>query len=415
MTQEPDERHRHFDRIREREPLFLDPASGVFILSRMADARSWLSDPSQWKDADQAEEGSLIRLFKPSDMNRPGDRSSGMGWMDDPDHARVRRPIQAALSRRLASMAPVVGAAVAAQLDRVDPAGFDVLNDYAAPIPILVIGALLGIDTGDFPRFRAWSEAVLNVFDPDPTETGKAAGAKAVEGICEYLDGAIARRRCALADDLISDLVVEQRSGGALSDSEIRVNCLNLILGGNITTADLITNGVHLLLRHPGELARLKAEPNLISSAVEEILRFEPPVEGAQRVASRDQELAGCPIAKRQVAAVMIPAANRDPAAFPDPHRFDIARRDGPHISFGSGAHICIGASLARLEARVAIAVLFERFPTLRLVDADAPPRWRPTPYFRGLEAMSATAAVSGEDRPRTRGAKPLASMPSPQ
>ncbi|MGH6986888.1 MAG: cytochrome P450 [Caulobacteraceae bacterium] len=415
MTQAPDERHRHFDRIREREPLYLDPASGVFILSRMADARSWLSDPSQWKDADQAEEGALIRLFKPSDMNRPGDRSSGMGWMDDPDHARVRRPIQAALARRLASMTPVIEAAVAAQLGRVDPAGFEVLNDYVAPIPIVVIGALFGIDTGDFPHFCAWSEAVLNVFDPNPTEAGKAAGAKAVEGICKYLDGAIAQRRCAPADDLISDLVAEQKASGALSDSEIRVNCLNLILGGNVTTADLITNGIQLLLRHPGELAKLKAEPNLIASAVEEVLRFEPPVEGSQRVASRDQELAGCPIAKRQVAAVMIPAANRDPDVFPNPHRFDIARRDGPHISFGSGAHICIGASLARLEARVAIAALFERFPTLRLLDADAPPRWRQTPYFRGLEALPVTAAVSGDHLHQTRDAKPLASRRSPQ
>lgn len=398
MTEAADERHSEFDRIRAETPLYLHPATGLFVLTRMADARAWLSDPTQWKDADRAEEGSVIRLFKPPNMNRPGDRDSGMGWMDDPDHARVRRPIQAALVRRVATLRPVVEAIVAEQLGRLDPAGFDALADYAAPIPVEVIGHLFGVDTSDFPRFRAWSEAVLNVFDPDRTDAGAAAGAAAVEGICDYLDAAMAKRRRAPRDDLISDLIAVQAATGALSDSEIRVNCFNLILGGNVTTADLITSGLNLLLRHPRELAKLRAEPGLIASAVEEILRYEPPTEGAQRVASRDQTLAGCPIKQRQVAAVMIPAANRDPAVFKDPHRFDIARHDGPHISFGSGAHICIGAPLARLEARVAIAALFDRFPALRLVEPNAPPRWRSVPFFRGLEALLVTATPAAGD-----------------
>jgi cytochrome P450 len=402
MIDAPDERHRQFDRLRRERPVHLDGASQTFVLTRMADARAWLSDASQWKDADQAEEGSLVRLFKPANMNRPGDRNSGMGWMDDPDHARVRRPIQAALVRRTAALRPAVEAIVAAELERLDPAGFDVLADFALPIPVAVIGTLFGVDTADVPRFRAWSEAVLNVFDPNRTEAQSAAGGAAIEGICDYLDQAMAERRRAPTDDLISDLIAEQAASGALGDSEIRVNCFNLILGGNVTTADLIANGVNLLLRNPDQLARLAAEPALIASAIEEILRMEPPTEGTQRVASRDQELAGCPIRMRQVAAVMIPAANRDPAVFKDPHRFDIARRDGPHISFGSGAHICIGAPLARLEARVAIAALFERFPSLRLADPTAPPRWRPIPHFRGLEALPVTAAGPGDSRQPT-------------
>ena len=135
MIEAPDERHRQFDRIRGREPVYLDPATGIFVLTRMADARAWLSDPTQWKDADQAEEGSLIRLFKPANMNRPGDRNSGIGWMDEPDHARVRQPIQAALVRRTAALQPAVEAIVAAQLDRLDPAGFDALADYAHADP----------------------------------------------------------------------------------------------------------------------------------------------------------------------------------------------------------------------------------------------------------------------------------------
>ena len=213
----------------------------------------------------------------------------------------------------------------------------------------------------------------------------------------DYLDEAMTARRRAPRDDLISDLLAEQAATGALSDSEIRVNCFNLLAGGNVTTADLIANGVNLLLRLPDQLARLRADPTLIGPAVEEILRFDPPTGGTQRVASRDLEIRGCPVRARQVVAVMIAAANRDPNAFPDPHRFDIARRDGPHIAFGGGPHICIGAPLARLEARIAIARLFDRFPTLRLADPDAPPQWRNDallPRAEGSEGARLSAAT---------------------
>jgi len=392
MPRSGDERHRKFDQMRDNAPVHFDPASASFVLTAMADARAWLSDATQWKDADRAEEGALIRAFKPADMNRPGDRNSGMGWMDDPDHARVRRPIQGALARRVAGLSAPVAEIVRRQLDGLRGGGFDVVADYAAPIPIAVIGRLLGVDTADFARFRAWSEAALNVFNPSPSSEEVCATKAAAEAICDYLDEAMARRRARSSDDLISDLIAVQAAGGPLSDSEIRINCLNLLLGGNVTTADLIANGVNLLLRHPTERARLRADPALIGGAVEEILRFEPPTEGAQRVASRDLELRGCPVRARQVVAVMTPAANRDPAAFSDPHRFDIGRREGPHITFGSGAHICIGAPLARLEAKLAIGGLFERFPDLALAQPEAPPAWRTAPFFRGLAELEVRA-----------------------
>lgn len=388
MVEATDGRHARFDQIRRRQPLHQDGPSAFFVLSRMADARGWLSDPAQWKDADRAEPDSVIRKFKPADMNRPGDRNSGMGWMDEPEHSRVRGPIQAALVRRIAGLRPTVEAIVRERLDALPKGGFDALADYAAPIPVAVIGRLLGVDTRDFPKFRAWSEATLNIFNPNATATDRRAGKDAVDAISDYFDQAMTARREAPEDDLITDLLAVQAATGALSDSEIRVNCFNLLLGGNVTTADLIANGINLLLRHPEELAKLRADPALIGPAVEEVLRFDPPTEGAQRVASQDLEMHGCPVRARQVIAVMIPAANRDPAAFPDPHRFDIVRRDGPHIAFGSGAHICIGAPLARLEARVAIGALVERFPGLALADPDAAPEWRPIPFFRGLRSL---------------------------
>jgi cytochrome P450 len=391
MRDDGDERQRRFDQIRRDAPVYFDAPTRTFVLTRMADARAWLSDGTQWKDADRAEPDALLRTFKPADMNRPGDRDSGIGWMDDPDHARVRRPIQAALVRRVARLKGDVAQIVDHQLDRLAPDGFDALADYAMPIPIAVIGLVLGADTSDFDRFRAWSEAALNIFNPAPDADESRLQQSAIEAICVYIDGLMAARHLQPRDDLVSDLIAEQASTGSLSDSEIRINCLNLLLGGNVTTADLIANGIDLLLRHPAELAKLRADPDLIGGAVEEILRFEPPTEGAQRVASRDLELHGCPVKAHQVVAVMTPAANRDPAVFSDPHRFDISRREGAHIAFGGGAHICIGAPLARLEAKLAIGRLFERFPDLALANPNAPPQCRDAPFFRGLRALPVT------------------------
>ena len=386
MIEAPDQRYAIYDEMRRQRPVYYDAATKTFVLSRLADARAWLADPEQWKDADRAEEGALVHTFKPADMNRPGERDAGIGWMDEPDHSRVRRPIQAALVKRVAAMKGEVDAVVQAQLDRLPPGGFDVVADYAMPIPIAVIGRVLGVDTADVALFRGWSEAMQLAFEREPTEEMRRATKTAAIQFLEHLERLVAERRARPGDDLITDLIGVQAATGALSDAEIRVNALNLILGGNVTTGDLIASGIHLLLRHPSELAKLRADPSLIGAAVEETLRFEPPAEGAQRVASRDLELHGCPVKAHQVVAVMSPAANRDPAAFTDPHRFDISRREAPHITFGAGAHICIGAPLARLEAKAAIWGLVERFPNLALADPGAPAEWRPTgSSFHGL------------------------------
>ena len=386
MAEATDERHEWFDRVRAGSGVWFDETSRTLLLTRLADARAWLADPTQWKDADRAEEGALVRSFKPADMNRPGERDAAILWMDEPDHSRVRRPIQAAIARRMASLKGVVAAIVQDLLARLPAREFDVVADFAMPIPVAVMGRLFGVDTADTERFRGLSEAMLTVFEPNPTEAALQANKAAAIEMLEFLDEVMAERRARPGDDLVSDLIAEQAANGALSDAEIGVNCLNLLLGGNVTTADVIGNGVNLLLRHPVELAKLRADPALIGPAVEEILRFEPAVEGAQRVASRDLTLGGCPVRAHQVAAVMTPAANRDPAVFTDPHRFDISRREGSHITFGAGAHICIGAPLARLEVREAIAGLIARFPNLALADPEQPPAWRPTgSSFHGL------------------------------
>ena len=381
-------RHVRLDVLRREHPAYLDAASGCVLLSRMGDARGWLADPVQWKNPDRAEEGSVIRLFKPADMNRPGERDAGVIWMDEPDHSRVRQPLQAALAKRLGSLKSEVEAIVKTRLDALPEGGFDVVADFAAPLPIVVVARVLGLDVRNSDQLRAWSQAALSSFNPTPSANDSQTTKTAAEAVLSHFDAMLVERRSQLRDDLVSDLIIMQQQGVPISDAEIVVNCLSLMAGGIVTTADLIASAVWLLLSHPDQLRRLRADPGLMGSAVEEVLRFEPPGDVAQRVASSTFELAGCPVRARQVVAVVIPAANRDPTAFARPHEFDIARKDGPHVSFGAGPHMCIGAPLARLQTKAALAGLLARFPNLRLSPSSAAPRWRPDAYFRGLQAL---------------------------
>lgn len=174
--------------------------------------------------------------------------------------------------------------------------------------------------------------------------------------------------------------------------AKISRNLIGLLVAGNLTTSDLIGNGVYLLLTHPEEMAKLRADPSLINGAVEEMLRFAPPTEFAARIASRDMEVGGCPVRQEQSMVVALRGANRDPEAFEAPDRFDVARKPGPHLAFGGGAHICIGAPLARLEAQVALGMLLARFPNLRLARPDEAPPARMLPLFNGLERLDVLA-----------------------
>jgi cytochrome P450 len=212
------------------------------------------------------------------------------------------------------------------------------------------------------------------------------------EALNDYFIRLIDERKADPRDDLISDMTQLQASGLPVSDVELRINLSALLIGGNLTTTDLIGNAVRLLLKNPTELAKLKADPGVINAVVEEALRYEPPVDATARVASRDMEVGGCPVKQKQAFTAFLRAANRDPEVFEDPDRFDVSRAKKPHMAFGGGAHICIGAPLARLEAQVALLRLFERFPDLRLADPDVAPVWRTLPFFRGLERLELVA-----------------------
>ena len=264
---------------------------------------------------------------------------------------------------------------------------FDIIQAYARPLPVTVIAEMLGVDPARRDDFIRWSEALIYVFTPIRTPEQEEALAWAGMALDDFFKAAIDARRGARGDDLISSLVAAEEDGERLSESEIIGTCNLLLLAGNLTTTDLIGNGVLALLRHPDQLALLRSHPELAANMVEETLRFEPPVTNTSRVPREAREIGGVMVEPGQPLSVFLLAAGRDPAANPEPDRFEIRRPDSRHLSFGGGAHFCLGAPLARAEGEIAIPLLFERFPGLHL-DPDQPVRRKDTHIFNGLQSL---------------------------
>ena len=386
-----DDPHLFLDRLRAEAPVMRDEMAGVYMLTRHEDVRGILTDLNLWRGAEHAEEAAVLtrRALLDSVPGREAEQIRSILTMDDPDHARVRGPLAQALYRRVAKFRPQVERIVASSLDSLGSEGsFDLMERFALPIPIDVIAVILGVDSTRLAEFRDWSEGLINTLNPLRTPEQVEHMEASSKALWDYMSQLMAERRILAQDDLVSDMIALQAQGAELSDNELIVNLIALLVGGNLTTTDLIGNGVRLFLTHPQELAKLRADPSLIGAAVEEILRYEPPVDVTGRIISRDMTVGGCPMHDGHSLFLSLRGANRDPAVFEEPHRFDITRKKIPHVAFGGGAHICIGAPLARLEAQVALLKLFERFPGLRLADPEATPQWRTLPFFRGLQRL---------------------------
>jgi hypothetical protein len=388
--------HVALDDLRARAPVHRDEVSGTFYLTRYADVRGVVSDLTLWRDPMRAEQAANLQRRFADDVpaNVPRGETTSILLLDDPDHERIRRPLAQALYARVAKCRPQVERIVEAALDRIEAqaaAGdgvFDLMSSFCIPIPIDVIAAILGVDSERLVEFRDWSEGAIQSLNPFRTEAQTAHMERSSQALLTYFADTIAARRAEPRDDLISDMTLLQADGAPLSDIELRINLSSLLIGGNLTTTDLIGNAARLLLIHPQELAKLRADPSIINAVVEETLRYEPPVDISGRIASRDMEVGGCPVKTSQAFTLSLRAANRDPQVFDDPHRFNVSRAHHPHVAFGGGAHICIGAPLARLEAQVALLKLFQRFSKLKLAHPDEAPTWRTLPFFRGLERL---------------------------
>lgn len=377
--------------LRENHPVMRDEMAGSFFLTRYEDVRRIVTDLTLWRDPHRAESAAIMnrRLVEQSGPRQQGDGGMSILLMDDPDHARIRNPLAQALYKRVAKSRDEVERVVDAVLEglAIGP-GFDLMSAFAVHVPIDVIAAILGVEQERLTEFRDWSEGVIQSLNPLRTPEQTEHLTRAGEALNAYMTALMARRRAAPEDDLVSDMIALQAGGEPITDAEIITNLSALLVAGNLTTTDLIGNAVRLFLTNPDQLAKLRADPSLISAAVEETLRYEPPVDITGRIASSDMAVGGCPIRQSQTMTLSLRGANRDPEVFENPDRFDITRKKSPHVAFGGGAHICIGAPLARLEAQVALARLFARFPNLRLADPEAPPAWRTLPFFRGLERL---------------------------
>lgn len=387
-----DDAHAIYARLREGHPVYRDEMAGSWIITRYKLARELLNDRTMLRGPDKAEPPGpftqrLVENFD-TDPETGERRSYSILLMDEPHHSRVRTPLAKALYARAAKCKPLVDEIIDEKLDAVEPRGrFDVLDDFSIPLPIDVIGAILGVDVERRVEFRDWSEGVIQVLNPFRTPEQTAHLERAGEAIRDYFTAMMDARRRAPQDDLVTDMVQVQAEA-KLKDEELISNLIGLLVGGNLTTSDLIGNGVYALLTHPEQLAAFKADPSMAPQVVEEILRYDGPVDITARVTPREMEVGGCPMKARQSVISLLRASNHDPDVFDDPDAFNIARKPGPHIAFGGGSHICIGAPLARIEAQAALVKLFQRFPNLRLAQPAQRPEKRTLPFFNGLQRL---------------------------
>ena len=382
--------HPFYDWMRAEAPIGkvrLPLVKEAWIVARHADVSALLKDPRLAKDRANAD---LPRATPgPALFARPlAPLMNGMLDKDDPDHARLRRLAQAAFApRQVERLEPKIEAISRELLARLEGRSrIELIADYALPLPAIVIAEMLGVPAEDRRRFMRWSKALIGLAR---SPLSAALGLPQVIAFMRYVRGLAAERRRRPGEDLVSALLAARDAGAALGDDELLAMIVLLLTAGHETTANLIGNAALALLRHPGEAERLGAEPALIDSAVEEFLRYAPPAESATfRYAREDLTIAGAGIRRGEAVIGLIASANRDAAVFADPHRLDLARNPNRHLSFGMGGHYCLGAPLARLEARIALPALAERLPGWRLAVPAQALAFRPGAVLSGLTAL---------------------------
>jgi pimeloyl-[acyl-carrier protein] synthase len=315
-----------------------------------------------------------------------------MQFQDPPGYARIRGLIAKAFTYSLVDgMRPSIQNIVNGLLEGICGSGkTDLIATVALPLSVGVILELLGVPDADHAHFHRWSRDLTRSLDAPPASREFALGVETQQAIAGYFRDFVAAQRKCPATGFVPELIAAQCDGRALCDSELIDICGLLFVAGFTTTVNLIGNGVLTLLRHPFELRRLRDDPGLLALAIEELLRYESPVQRVGRMANQDAEIGGNPIAEGAIVCALLGAANRDPAKFAQPDRFEITRRDYRHLAFGHGPHVCLGAPLARLEGQIAIAMLLQRCPHLALINDT--PEWKNSTELRALKELRVTA-----------------------
>jgi len=359
-----------YDALRAQAPVLHDPTSDLWMLLDYESVHRALHEPDTFSSR------AAVRGGRPLDW---------LIFFDPPRHTKLRALVLRAFTPRVvAALEPRIRELARALLDAVIERGeMDVATDFSIPLPLMVIAEMIGIPTADRPQFRHWSDVILDLAESvaGSADAPRAASAfaAATEEMRAYLSALVAERRAVPRDDLLGRLVAAEVDGERLADDDILGFFQLLLVAGSETTTNLIANMVVCLLDHPGERARLAATPGLLPSAIEEVLRYRTPVQAVFRQTTCDVVLHGLTIPAGKLVLAVVGAANRDPRHFAEPGRFDIGRDPNPHVAFGHGIHFCLGAALARLEARIALGEFFARLREFA-PGADAP--WEPRKAF---------------------------------
>ncbi len=385
-----------FERLRAQAPLAYVSTFGGFggawIATTYDDAVAILKDPRFIRDVskvarpitDQAQRDAIASLAKLFAWRRD------MLQVDPPDHTRLRSLVsQAFTPRMIEQLRPRIQQIADGLLDAVQNRGqMDLIAEFALPLPITVISEMLGIPAPDRPRFRAWSQTLVNASGDLAALAQDATIVAAVEAFLGYITGFLADKRAHPGADLTSDLIQAEEQGDALNETELISMIFLLIVAGHETTVNLIGNGTLALLEHPDQLRLLQSDPSLLPAAIEELLRYTPPVTFTARWASEDVPLHGKVIHKGEIVVVSLAGADTDPQQFPDPDTLDLTREEKQNLAFGKGIHYCLGAPLARLEGQIAIGTLLRRLPQLRLACEPDQAVWNRGLGLRGLTSL---------------------------
>ncbi len=364
--------------LRESNPIHYNEARGGFMLTRYNDMVGVLRDDYRF---------SAERMGPQINDEVP----KSMLGSDPPDHTRLRTLVNKAFTpRHIRQLSDRIHEIVDGLLDEVaDRREMEAITDFAYPLPITVIAEMLGVPAQDRDFFRDASQKIAVALGP--IEDMQVA-MNALDGrnqLVQYFNELIPKRKAEPRDDLLTALLDAEEAGDALSHGELLAMLLLLLVAGHETTVNLIGNGLLALLRHPDQFERLRTEEGIGRQAVEELLRYDSPVQMTGRIAKVDVEIAGQRVKAGQFVSTILGSANRDPEVFADPDTLDLTREPCNHLSFSAGIHFCLGAQLARLEGQIALTTLVRRFPDMRLATEDL--RWRPAPILRGLEALQVT------------------------
>lgn len=375
--------------FRDRGPLQLPDANLAVFLS-YRDCDEVLRHPSS---SSENANSTVAKQQAEAGTAPPRQGPPGFLFLDPPDHTRLRKLVSKAFAPRVVSaLQPDIRSLVDGLLDRVAEKGqFEVVEDFAYPLPVAVICRLLGVPLEDEPQFSRASALLAQALDPFSTITGVPADVanerqQAGTWLRDYFHGLIDKRRSRPGEDLLSGLIAVEESGDQLTEEEIVSTCNLLLIAGHETTVNLIGNAVLAMLRNPGQWAALGADADRAPAIVEETLRYDPPVQLAGRIALADMVIGGVEVPAGDVMMLLLAGANRDPAEYDRPDVFDPDRKNLRHLGFGRGAHYCLGAPLARLEASVALAAVAARFPNARL---DGEPQYKTNVTLRGLSRLT--------------------------